>query len=118
MTTKRSRGRPKGAISGDAQSILDKIEFEVEKFDVKLANELGQLLDAYYQLAFTAEKENTKKAVLEKLIERAQSKIDKRDDVSGKQEDLSPQKETPSKQESISLIAVDFTPKKAVGDED
>lgn len=96
VNNKRSRGRPKGAIAGDQQSILDKIEFELEKFDVRMANELGQLLDAYYKLAFTAEKENTKKAVLEKLIERAQKKVES--DVNNESYDSSESKETPTQQ--------------------
>ncbi len=114
MTTKRSRGRPKGAMAGDKQSILDKIEFEVEKFDVKLANELGQLLDAYYQLALSAEKENTRKGVLENLIKRAQDKIDADNSAEEGTQDT-PVATKSSPEESISLIAYDFG-KKAAGE--
>lgn len=79
MTTKRGRGRPTipKATAGDAESIIKKVEYEFDRFDARLANELPELLDAYFKLALNAEKENTKKAVMEKLIERAEKKIEK-----------------------------------------
>lgn len=76
MAGKRGRPTIPKATAGDAESIIRKVEYEFDRFDASLANELPKLLEAYFELAFKAEKENTKKAVMEKLIERAEKKIE------------------------------------------
>jgi hypothetical protein len=76
MASKRGKGRPENARAGDLESIVNKATWEFDKWDAKIANELPKLLDAYYKLAFTAEKENTRKSVLEELIKRAEKTIE------------------------------------------
>jgi hypothetical protein len=76
MASKRGKGRPENARAGDLESIVTKATWEFDKFDSKIANALPSLLSAYYDLAFTAEKENTRKAVLEELIKRAEKTIE------------------------------------------
>lgn len=68
MAKRIKAGRPKDAKASDPQSILDKANWELAKFDAKVANNMGKILEQYYDLAFTAEKENTRLAVLKELI--------------------------------------------------
>ena len=72
---KRGRGRPKKAKIGDMNSIQDVIKESLDKFDVRLANELDDLLTAYYKLGTEAESETTRRTVLKELIDHARNKL-------------------------------------------
>jgi hypothetical protein len=62
-------GRPANAKASDPQSILDKANWEMEKFNAKVANNMGKILEEYYSMAFDPKmKENTRLSVLKELI--------------------------------------------------
>lgn len=75
VTAKRGRGRPKRAKVGDMESIQAVIQESLEKFDVRLANDLDNLLTAYYKLGTEAESETTRRTVLKELIDHARNKL-------------------------------------------
>ena len=72
----KPRGRPKSAVASDAQSILDKANWEMSKFDAKVANNMGKILDEYFNMAFDDKlKENTRLTVLKDLIKMQKENI-------------------------------------------
>lgn len=75
--TKKKAGPPKKAKFGDADSIREKVQREFEKFDIKLANSLPELLEAYYNLGMDGKSgETTRRTVIKELIDRSESKLE------------------------------------------
>ncbi len=77
MSIKKKAGPPKKAKFGDANSIREKVKREFDKFDTMLANNLPELLEAYYNLGMDGKSgETTRRTVIKELIDRSESKLE------------------------------------------
>ena len=109
---KSSAGRPKSAVANNPQSILDKANWELCKFDAKVANNMGKILDAYYKMAFSpALKENTRLTVLKDLIKMQKENIAAMEEVEDMEKDTTNSQDSDEDEDDFelsSILSVEF----------
>ena len=112
---KTSAGRPANAVASDAQSIINKATWELDKFNAKVANNMGKILEEYYALAFTAEKENTRLAVLKELIKMQKEMAETVDEVSDLEKPRTQEGDDDEDEDEVdmgNILSVDFDDRK------
>ena len=117
MTKKKTgsskpRGRPQNAIASSAKSIIEKATWELDKFNAKVANNMGSILEEYYNLAFTAEKENTRLMVLKDLIKMQKDLVEVVEATEDLEKKMDKDDDDDSTLDMGNIISLDFEEKK------
>ena len=117
MTKKKTgsskpRGRPVSAIAGDFATVVEKSNWELDKFNAKVANNMGKILEEYYNLAFTAEKENTRLMVLKDLIKMQKDLVEVVEATEDLEKKMDKDDDDDSTLDMGNIISLDFEEKK------
>ena len=118
MTKKKTgsskpRGRPASAIAGDFATVVEKSNWELDKFNAKVANNMGKILEEYYQMAFDDKlKENTRLTVLKDLIKMQKELVGVVEATEDLEKKMDKDDDDDSTLDMGNIISLDFEEKK------